>query len=130
MPDPKLSNLVRESLAAFREIEESCTHQRGCRRASSGVDLTIRAALELDRPWPRPGRWCVADVNPETGRMMSPHVAPPTPAIYALINDPDYMMFDRALRGSPPVVYTTWEDYLGKSPADVVRADWNEIWGL
>ena len=60
MPDPKLSDLVRESLGAFREIEESCTHQCGCRRASSVVDLTVKAALGL-------GGWSVRGLAAAVG---------------------------------------------------------------
>ena len=60
MSDPKLSNLVRESLVAYREIKAGCVHLCGCRRASSVVDSTIRAALDL-------GGWTVRGLAKAAG---------------------------------------------------------------
>lgn len=63
MPDPKLADLVRESLAAFREIESGCPHLCGCRRASLVVDLTVKAALDLGG-WTVRGLAAAAGVSP------------------------------------------------------------------
>ena len=52
-----------ESLASFREIEVGCAHLCGWRRASSVLDSTVRAALELGG-WTVRGLAKAIDVSP------------------------------------------------------------------